>query len=145
MLLSRTSKQWLYSKKLEHVLLNKKDAQGIVKEIRIISQYVRFAGVIDNKGKIIVWERRPGHEPLLNIKNTTDQFSHLAIKTRMASQFNKQLGDVQFMWEEREKVQTISFAVGKNTVWVSIDKKVIRSEVLRIIDNCLPIVKHFSK
>jgi hypothetical protein len=48
------------------------------------------------------------------------------------------------MWEEREKVQTISFAVGKNTVWVSIDKKVIRSEVLRIIDNCLPIVKQFS-
>ena len=124
--------------------MNKKDAQAIVKEIRMISQYVRFAGVVDSKGKIIVYERRLGHEPLLNIKNTSDQFSHLAIKTRMSSQFNKQLGDVQFMWEEREKVQTISFSLGKNTVWVSIDKKVIRSEVLRIIDNCLPIVKQFS-
>ena len=136
--------QWLYSKKPELDLLNKKDAQEIVKEIRTISQYVRFAGVIDSKGKVVAYARRPGHEPLLNIKNTSDQFSHLAIKTRMASQFNKQLGDVQFMWEEREKVQTISFALGKNTVWVSIDKKVIRSEVLRIIDSCLPIVKHFS-
>ncbi|MEO9307975.1 conserved hypothetical protein [Nitrosotalea sinensis] len=124
--------------------MNKKDAQDIVREIRTISQYVRFAGVVDSKGKIIAYERRPGHEPLLNIKSTSDQFSHLAIKTRMSSQFNKQLGDVKFMWEEREKVQTISFAVGKNTVWVSIDKKVIRSEVLRIIDNCLPIVKQFS-
>lgn len=124
--------------------MNKKDAHDIVKAIREISQYVRFAGVIDSKGKIISYERRSGHEPLLNIKKTSDQFSHLAIKTRMASQFNKQLGDVQFMWEEREKVQTISFALGRNTVWVSIDKKVIRSEVLRIIDNCLPIVKHFS-
>ncbi len=125
-------------------MLNKKDAQGIVKEIRAISQYVRFAGVIDSKGKIVAYERRQGHEPLLSIKNTSDQFAHLAIKNRMASQFNKQLGDVQFMWEEREKVQTISFAVGKNTVWASIDKKVIRSEVLRIIDNCLPIVRKFS-
>jgi len=125
-------------------VLNKKDAQGIVKEIRAISQYVRFAGVIDSKGKIVAYERRQGHEPLLSIKNTSDQFAHLAIKNRMASQFNKQLGDVQFMWEEREKVQTISFAVGKNTVWASIDKKVIRSEVLRIIDNCLPIVRKFS-
>jgi len=125
-------------------LLNKKDAQDIVREIRAISQYVRFAGVIDSRGKIVAYERRPGHQGLLNIKSTTDQFSHLAIQTRMASQFNKQLGDVQFMWEEREKVQTISFALGKNTVWASIDKKVIRSEVLRIIDNCLPIVKHFS-
>jgi len=29
-------------------------------------------------------------------------------------------------------------------VWVSIDKKVIRSEMLRIIDSCLPIVKKHS-
>ena len=125
-------------------MLNKKEARDIVKAIREISKYVRFAGVIDSKGRIVAYERRPSHAPLLNIKNTSDQFSHLAIKTRMASQFNRQLGDVQFMWEEREKVQTISFALGKNTVWVSIDKKVIRSEVLRIIDSCLPIVKHFS-
>jgi hypothetical protein len=34
-------------------VLNKKDAQGIVKEIRAISQYVRFAGVIDSKGKVV--------------------------------------------------------------------------------------------
>ncbi len=124
--------------------MNKKDAQDIVKEIRAISQYVRFAGVVDSNGKVVAYARRPGHEPLLNIKKTSDQFSHFAIKTRMGSQFNRQLGDVQFMWEEREKVQIISFALGKNTVWASIDKKVIRSEVLRIIDNCLPIVKHFS-
>lgn len=124
--------------------MNKKDAREIVKQIRAISQYVRFAGVIDSKGKIIAYERRAGHEPLLNTKNTSDQFAHLAIKTRMASQFNRQLGDVKFMWEEREKVQTISFALGKNTVWLSIDKKVVRSEVLRIIDNCTPIVMHFS-
>ena len=107
--------------------MNKKDAQEIVKKIRAISPYVRFAGVIDSKGKVVAYARRPGHESLLSIKNTSDQFSHLAIKTRMASQFNRQLGDVQFMWEEREKVQTISFALGKNTVWASIDKKVIRS------------------
>lgn len=123
--------------------MNRKEAQDIVRKIRAISQYVRFAGVVDSKGKILAYERRVGHKPLLNIKNTSDQFSHLAIKTGMSSQFNRQLGNVQFMWEEREKVQTISFAIGKNTVWVSIDKKVIRSEVLRIIDNCLPIVKQF--
>jgi hypothetical protein len=124
--------------------LDRKDAQEIVKRIRAISQYVRFAGVIDRNGKIVAYERRLGHEPLLNTKNTSDQFSHLALMTDMSSQLNKQLGNVQFMWEEREKVQAISFTLGRNTVWASIDKKVIRSEVLRIIDNCLPIVKQFS-
>ena len=124
--------------------MNKSDAQEIVREIRRISQYVRFAGVINSKGKLVAYERRPGHKPLLNTKNTLNQFSDLAIITGMSSQFNRQLGNVRFKWEERDKVQTISFTLGKNSVWVSIDKNVVRSEVLRIIDNCVPIVKHFS-
>ena len=31
---------------------------------------------------------------------------------------------MQFVWEERKKVQIISFAVKKNRVWISLDKKV---------------------
>jgi hypothetical protein len=123
--------------------LNRTDAQGIAKNIRQISQYIRFVGIINSKGGLIVYERRPGLQPLLDTIKTSNQFSHLAIKTGMISEFNKQLGTARFMWEERGKVQTISFALGKNTVWVSIDKNVVRSEVLRIIDNCLPIVKRF--
>ncbi len=124
--------------------MNRKDAQEIVKSIRAISSYVRFVSVINSKGKVIAYERRAGHKSLLNTKNTKNQFSHLAVKTGMSTKFDRQLGKVQFMWEEREKVQTISFAIDKNTVWLSIDKNVIRSEVLRIIDSCLPIVKHFT-
>ena len=62
----------------------------------------------------------------------------------MEAKFDKSLGEVEFVWEERKRVQTISFAINKNRVWVSIDKKVIRSEMLRIIDSCLPIVKSYS-
>jgi hypothetical protein len=123
--------------------LDKTDAQEIAKDIRSLSQYVRFVAVINSKGKLIAYERRHDLKPLLDTKNTSNRFSHLAIQTGMVAEFNKQLGAARFIWEERDKVQTISFAVGKNTVWVSIDKNVIRSEVLRIIDSCLPIVKHF--
>ena len=124
--------------------MNKTDAQEIVKNIRQISQYIRFVGIINKKGKLIAYERRPGLEPLLNPKKTSSRFSHLAIQTGMMSEFNKQLGTARFIWEERDKVQTISFALEKNTVWVSINKNVVRSEVLRIIDTCLPIVNHYT-
>jgi len=82
--------------------------------------------------------------PLLNEKNTQYQFSHIAMKTDLEGFFDKNLGEIEFVWEERKKVQTISFAIKKSRVWISIDKKVIRSEVLRIIDSCLPIVKKYS-
>jgi len=124
--------------------LNRIEAQEIAERISSISHYVRFAGVINSNGTLAAYVRRADLKPLLNTKKTKNQFSHLAKQRGMTAQFNRQLGNVKFLWEERDKVQTISFALGKNTVWVSIDKNVIRSEVLRIIDNCLPIVKHYQ-
>lgn len=124
--------------------MNRIEAQEIAERISSISRYVRFAGIINNSGGVVAYVRRSDLKPLLNTAKTRNQFSHLATRRGMTSQFNKQLGHVKFVWEEREKVQTISFELGKNTVWVSIDKNVVRSEVLRIIDNCLPIVKHYQ-
>lgn len=125
------------------MIVNKVEAQEIAERISEISRYVRFAGIINSNGGLIAYVRRSDLKPLLNPKNTKNKFSHLATQSGMAVQFNRQLGSVKFLWEEREKVQTISFALGKNTAWISIDKNVIRSEVLRIIDSCLPIVKHY--
>ncbi len=129
---------------LRIAVLNKVDAQEIVERISIISRYVRFAGVINNRGGLLAYVRRSDLKPMLNTKSTRNRFAHLATQRGMAAQFNKYLGNVKFVWEEREKVQTISFSFAKNTVWVSIDKNVVRSEVLRIIDSCLPIVKHYQ-
>ena len=56
----------------------------------------------------------------------------------------KSLGETEFVWEERTKVQTLAFSVRENRIWITIDKNVIRSEVLRIIDSCLPVVKRYS-
>lgn len=122
----------------------KKDYQKICDSIAGISPFIRFVGVIGEVGELLSYRRRDDLLPLLNEKNTQYQFSHIAMKTDMESFFDKSLGEIEFVWEERKKVQTISFAIKKLRVWISIDKKVIRSEVLRIIDSCLPLVKKYS-
>lgn len=83
-------------------------------------------------------------KPLLDATSTHYQFSNIAIKNELESHFDKKLGKVKFAWEERTKVQTISFTIGRLTVWISIDRKVVRGEVLRIIDACLPVVRAHS-
>jgi hypothetical protein len=122
----------------------KKDFEQICDTIAGISPFIRFVGVIGERGELLAYKRRADLIPLLNEKNTKFQFSHIAMKTDLEGFFDKNLGEVEFVWEERKKVQTISFAIKKSRVWVSIDKKVIRSEMLRIIDSCLPIVKKHS-
>ena len=122
----------------------KKNYQEICDSISKISPYIRFVGVIGKSGELLSYYRRPKMKPLLTKKTTHDQFSHISMKTDMEALFDKSLGEIQFVWEERKKVQTISFAIKKLRVWISIDKKVVRTEVLRIIDACLPIVKLYS-
>jgi hypothetical protein len=123
----------------------KKDFELICDNIATISPYIRFVGVIDEQGGLLAYKRRLDLVPLLNEKNTQFQFSHIAMQTDLEGFFDKSLGEVEFAWEERKKVQTISFSIKKSRVWISIDKKVIRSEMLRIIDACLPVVKKYSK
>ena len=124
--------------------MTKKNYRQICDSIAGISPFIRFVGVIGESGELQGYKRRQDLIPLLNEKNTQFQFSHIAMKTDLEGFFDKNLGEIEFVWEERKKVQTISFAIKNSRVWVSIDKKVIRSEMLRIIDSCLPIVKKYS-
>ena len=116
----------------------------IVDLISKISPYIRFIGVISKTGELLSYYRREDLEPLLDQKKTLYQFAQIAVKTELEEQFDDQLGDIEFVWEERTKVQTISFAISSRRIWITIDKNVIRSEMLRIIDSCLPIVKRYS-
>jgi hypothetical protein len=120
------------------------DYEKICGNIANISPFIRFVGVIGESGELLAHRRRQDLEPLLDAKNTKYQFSHIAIKTDLEGFFDKNLGEIEFVWEERSKVQIISFAIKKVRVWISVDKKVLRTEMLRIIDSCLPIVKIHS-
>ena len=116
----------------------------IVDLISKISPYIRFTGVISKTGQLLANRWREDLEPLLDQKGTQYQFAQIAIKTELEEQFDAQLGETEFVWEERTKVQTLAFSVRENRIWITIDKNVIRSEVLRIIDSCLPVVKRYS-
>ncbi len=124
--------------------MTEKDFEKICNSVSAIRPYIRVVGVIGESGELLAYKRRLDLEPLLDAKNTQYQFSHIAIKTDLEGFFDKNLGEIEFVWEERKKVQTISFAIKKSRVWISIDKKVLRTEMLRIIDSCLPIVKIHS-
>ena len=116
----------------------------IVDLISKISPYIRFVGVISKSGQLLANHRREDLVPLLDQKGTQYQFAQIAIKTELEEQFDDQLGDTEFVWEERTKVQTIEFSVAGKKIWITIDKNVIRTEILRIIDSCVPVVKRYS-
>ena len=126
------------------MVMTENENYEIVDLISKISPYIRFTGVISKSGQLLANNRREDLTPLLDQKSTQYQFAQIAIKTELEEQFDAQLGETEFVWEERTKVQTLAFSVSGKKVWITIDKNVIRSEMLRIIDSCLPIVKRYS-
>ena len=124
--------------------LTENENREICDLISKISPYIRFVGIISKTGELLSYFRRDDMTPLLDEKRTMYQFAQIAIKTELEEQFDEQLGETEFIWEERKKIQTISFSVLDRKVWITIDKNVIRTEVIRIIDGCLPVVKRYS-
>ena len=121
-----------------------KDYQDICNLISKTSPYIRFVGVIEKNGELLSQYRRAELKPLLDSKNMSCQFASIALNTNLEETFDDKLGPVEFMWEERKKVQIVAFAIESLRIWISIDKKVVRSEILRIIDAYFPIVKRYS-
>ena len=121
-----------------------KNYQNICNLISKTSPYIRFVGIIGKNGELLSEYRRAELKPLLDSKNMNYQFASIALNTNLEEAFDESLGPVEFMWEERKKVQIVAFAIESLRVWISIDKKVVRSEILRIIDACFPIVKRYS-
>ena len=81
----------------------KKDFKKICNAIATISPYIRFVGVIGESGELLAYKRRPDLIPLLNEKNTQFQFSHIAMKTDLEGFFDKNLGEVEFVWRKERK------------------------------------------
>ena len=124
--------------------LSENENHEICELISKISPYIRFVGIISKTGELLSHFRREGIEPLLDQKKSLYQFAQIAIKNELEEQFDEQLGETEFVWEERKKIQTIAFSVKDKKVWITIDKNVVRTEIIRIIDGCLPIVKRYS-
>ena len=87
--------------------MTEKKSKLICDNIITISPFIRFVGVIGERGELVAHSRRQDLTPLLDEKNMNYQFSHIAMNSDLEAFFDKNLGEVEFVWEERKKVQTI--------------------------------------
>jgi len=60
--------------------MSNNDFEKICGNIAAISPFIRFVGVVSESGELLAHRRREHLEPLLDVKDTQYQFSHIAIK-----------------------------------------------------------------
>ena len=114
------------------------DLNTTCKNVLDLDDKIRFAGIINEKGKLVAGGLRSGLKSLEDPKDDEMLFMELALRVKMRQEFDRQLGPVKFSLSMREKVIVMSFPLGNSQVlYVSADRNLdfasVAMKILEII------------
>jgi hypothetical protein len=79
---------------------------------------VRFCGLIDNSGELVVGDFKKGVVPLETDKQRRQMFQELAHRVANRQGFDSNLGRVKYSASRREKVVMMSFPIGRYIILI---------------------------
>ena len=103
-----------------------------------IDSKVRFAGVINSRGRLIAGGMVESKTRLGDRKRDEMLYMELALRVKMRSEFDDGLGKVRFSMSLREKLIVMSFPMKNDIMMVSMERKTqfekIASSILKLIE-----------
>ncbi len=116
------------------------DYNKICENIKKLDPAIRFAGMINPRGKLVAGGMKDGIEALENRKDDEMLFMELALRVRMRKEFDRQLGKVKFSMSLRDKALAMSFPIGaEDTMYVyaepSADFASLPIKIMKLIEN----------
>lgn len=94
------------------------DYAKICDSILSIDPKIRFAGVINERGRLVAGGQKENVEPLESEKDDEMIFMELALRVKMRKEFDRQLGQVNFALASRERALAMSFLIGEDILYV---------------------------
>jgi hypothetical protein len=117
--------------------------QELCKNIYLINQNIRFAGIITKMGRLVAGGMRPELESLEDKDDSSKLYVQFALMTEMRKDFDDIFGKAIYSFTEREKIKLASFPLDDNHILrVSIEKK--EKDHLQIIQSIIDIIRDIS-
>jgi len=113
--------------------MNKLDLLDIVQKILNLDSQMRFAAIIDSKGKIREAIMKTGKTSLESQKEEEHFCKQVAQRRAMRQEFNKSLGKVRYVHVEREKVSQMVIYTKRNIVYFAMEPEMPISTKIRLI------------
>lgn len=121
------------------------DKEQLCKQVANLDPKIRFAGLINDKGKLVAGGMVEGKRPLENQKKDEMLYMELALRVRMRQEFDEELGPVRFAMSYRDKVIVMSFPLGKEILLVSAEKGLDFSKIPFLILDLVKKTADFVK
>ncbi len=114
------------------------DYENLCILVQKIDSKVRFAGVINSKGRLIAGGMAPSKKRLGDRKRDEMLYMELALRVKMRREFDDDLGQVKFSISFREKLIVMSFPMENDVLMVSMERKTqfekISFKILKIVE-----------
>jgi len=114
------------------------DYENLCTLVQKIDSKIRFAGVINSKGRLVAGGMAPSKKRLGDRKRDEMLYMELALRVKMRSEFDDDLGKVKFAMSFREKLIVMSFPMKNDILMVSMERKTqfekIAFKILKYID-----------
>ncbi len=94
------------------------DYAKICNTILSIDHKIRFAGIINERGRLVAGGMKEDVEPLENEKDDEMIFMELALRVKMRKDFDEQLGPVNFAMASRKRALAISVIINDDILYV---------------------------
>ncbi|RNJ75193.1 MAG: hypothetical protein D9C04_00060 [Nitrosopumilus sp. B06] len=111
----------------------KPDFLEIVQKIIGLDSQMRFAAVIDHKGKIKEAIMKAGKTSLESQKEEEHFCKQVAQRRLMRKEFDRSLGKVRYVHVEREKVSQMVIYTRRNIVYFAMEPEMPISTKIRLI------------
>ena len=114
------------------------DYENLSTLVQKIDSKVRFAGVINSKGRLVAGGMVPTKKRLGDRKRDEMLYMELALRVKMRREFDDDLGKVKFSMSFREKLIVMSFPIKNDVLMVSMESKTqfekISFKILKLIE-----------
>ena len=105
------------------------DYDRTCRKVMEIDPKIRFAGMINEKGRLVAGGMREGMRSLEETKDDEMLYMELVLRARMRREFDNVLGPVKFAMSYREKVIIMSFPLDDVVLLLSADNVVNFAEI----------------
>ena len=89
-----------------------RDYNKICRDVKDLDAKIKFAGVINERGRLVAGGMKQGIQPLESQRDDEMLFMELALRVKIRQEFDRQLGLVNFALASRRKFLEISVPAG---------------------------------
>jgi len=116
------------------------DYQKIIDTIFELNDGIRYAGLIDETGSLIVGGMRHGIDSIVDQPSEELFLTHTALRKSMRERFDDTMGKARFVYVEREKLSLLTFYLDKKMLLITLEPNLESQNTIDLAEDILDIV-----